>query len=85
MSPSLRLRIGEADACLIGPAGEYDSLVHQQMIAHADGGVHGRRRHNESLHQRGGAEQQNQDVDGPLGDEITRRVSKFAHESYWTG
>ena len=52
-------------------------LVHQKVIAHHHRGVHGRRRHDEGLHQRGGAEQQDQDVQGPLMDEVPRRIRRI--------
>src|SRR5712691_3850508 len=52
--------------------GSIGKLVDQQMIAHHHGCIHGRRGHDESLHQRGGAEQQDQDIEGPLVNEIPR-------------
>ena len=50
------------------PVGCIGQLVHQQVIADQQRVFHGTGRNHEGLHQRGGAEQQEQDGDGPFGD-----------------
>ncbi len=59
--------------------GRVDQLVHQNVIAHQQGVFHGCAGDHESLHQAGGGKQQQDDGDGPLGDDAAFHiVSEFA-------
>ncbi len=60
-------------------------LVHQQMIADQQRVFHGAGGNHEGLNQEGGAEQQQQNGDGPFGDSSARRFlrCRFSRRDNW--
>ena len=71
MSPSLGFFIGQ-DVLAEASRGRVGQLVHQQMIADEQRVFHGSGGNHEGLNQSGGAEQQQQNGDGPFGDGSAR-------------
>jgi hypothetical protein len=59
-----------------GARGREGQLIHQDVIAHQQRGLHGRAGDDEGLHQAGGSEQQQDHGDGPLGNEAAVHFSR---------
>ena len=57
------------------PSDAIGQLIHQQMIADQQRVFHGSGGNHEGLNQEGGAEQQQQNGDGPFGDRSARRFA----------
>ena len=59
----------------IGPRRRVSQLIDQQVIADEQRILHGPGGNHERLHQCGGAEEQQDNGDGPLGDKAARRIA----------